>query len=422
MFKDWTYRDWMNNYLAFMVLISIVFPHFFGLSVVPYLVLIVLGFRRGKLAFKMNALGLLFILLYFIYAMGLILGWREGQEVTSLEYKLSFLLVPLLLAFRHKEGGFSLERIASGLLLGVCIVSIYGFFHALSCYLSKGTIDCFLTVSISPIHHPSYFMAFMIVSMFFAWLGWKRKWKYYSLWWILPFTFLGLVMHLLSLSLAGILFMLLAIIALSIYGIYKRFGRYVALGSLVILPLLGYLFVTKVPQVEGEWSSAKWYADVYMQDPEGFVRNTPYPASGSELRLILWTVAWQELKTHPFGVGTGNIDEALGRQLRHYGQVEMAKKRLNPHNQFLQTGVEIGWIGLGLLVGIMGFTVYLAFKNRSALLLLLVSCLAFHCLFESMLQRQSGIVFFTFWICVVAIIVAEERKVERLEDANSGSA
>lgn len=421
MFKNWTYRDWMNSYLAFMVMISIVFPHFFGLSVVPYLVLIVLGFRKGNLEFRMNVLGILFMLLYFAYALGLILGWKEGQELTALEYKLSFLLVPLLLSFRHKEGGFSLEKIASGLLLGVFIVSMYGFFNTTSCYIQEGTSDCFLTVSISPIHHPSYFMAFMIVSMFMAWLGWKRKWKYYSLWWIIPFTLLGFVMHILSLSLAGILFMLLAIMALSIYGLYKRFGRYVALGSLIILPLIAYLFVTQVPQVEGEWNGAKWYAEEYMKDPEGFIRNAPYPASGSEQRLILWTVAWQELKAHPFGAGTGNLDEVLGRRLTLFGQPELAKKNMNPHNQFLQTGVEIGWIGLVLLLVIMCYTVYLAVKNRSGLLLLLISCLAFHCLFESMLQRQSGIVFFTFWICMVAILASDERKVQRLEVANSSS-
>jgi len=407
MLKNWTYRDWMNNYLGFMVMISVVFPHIFGASVLPYVALIVVGFRRGFLEFRMHWLGVLFILLYLAYALGLILGWKEGQELTSLEYKLSFLLVPFLLAFRYKKDVFSLEKIASGLLIGVTIVIIYGFFHAVSCYMQDGTRACFLTVSISPVHHPSYFMAYLIVALFLAWLGWKRGWKYYSLGWILPFTLIGFVMHILSLSLAGILFMLLVAMALSIYGLHKKFGRLVALGAVVILPLMGYLFVTKVPQVEGEWNNAKWYAEAYMKDPEGFVRDTPYPSSGSEQRLVLWTVAWQELKSNPFGVGTSNLDAALTRRLNNLGQRELAEKEMNPHNQYLQTGVELGWLGILLLLAIIGSATYLAFKNRSGLLLLLVTCLAFHCLFESMLQRQSGIVFFTFWICISAILATQ---------------
>ena len=421
MLKNWTYRDWMNSYLGFMVMISVVFPPIFGASVLPYVILIIWGYRKGELEFRLHWLSALFILLYLAYAFGLIIGWKEGQELTSLEYKLSFLLVPIILAFRHKVGGFSLEKLASGLLIGVTIVSIYGFFHAVSCYLHEGTRACFLTVSISPVHHPSYFMVYMIVALFLAWLGWKREWKFYSLWWIVPFTLLGFVMHILCLSLAGILFMLLAAMALSIFGLYKKFGRFVALGALVVLPLMGYLFVTKVPQVEGEWNNAKWYAEAYLNDPEGFVRDTPYPSSGSEQRLILWTVAWQELKAHPFGVGTSNLDAALTARLKNLGQRELAEKEMNPHNQYLQTGVELGWPGILLLMAIIGSSVYLALKNRSGLLLLLVTSLAFHCLFESMLQRQSGIVFFTFWICIVAIVAVEERKMHRLEDTKRSS-
>ena len=82
---------------------------------------------------------------------------------------------------------------------------------------------------------------------------------------------------------------------------------------------------------------------------------------------------------------------------------ELADKELNPHNQFLQTGVEIGIIGLLLLVALIFVGTSIARTNRSGLLLLVISALAFNSLFESMLQRQSGIVFFTFWICLLMI-------------------
>jgi hypothetical protein len=113
---------------------------------------------------------------------------------------------------------------------------------------------------------------------------------------------------------------------------------------------------------------------------------------------------------HPFGVGTGNVDDHLSYRLTLYGQTEMAKKdgengiQYNPHNQFLQTAVEIGVIGLLLLVTLFGSTLRFAWRHRNYALLIMTAALVFNSLFESMLQRQSGIVFFSFWICLLIVV------------------
>ncbi len=403
MIRNQSYRDLLNSYLGFLVTTFVLFPHLVGAVMIPYVVFVVIGMRRKELHWKPSLIGWFFILLYAAYAIGALYTNHTDQALRYLEYKLSFLVLPVLLSFRFREGTFSLEKISNGLIIGVFLASLYGILNGVLCYMDEGTKLCFLTGSISPLHHPSYFVAYLITAMFLAWLGLIRKWRYYSLWWVIPFTIFGIAIHVLSLSLAGILFMLLVFAAGSMYWVYKRFGKWVGLGALLVMPVMAYLFVTRVPQVEGEWTGAKWYAEQYMKDPEAFVRNTPYPMSGSEERLILWTASWQELRKHPMGVGTGNLDDTMGNALRRLGQDELAEKNLNPHNQFLQTGLEIGWIGLSLLFLILGYALVMAIKHRNGLLLLLTTCLAFNCLFESMLQRQSGIVFFTFWLCLVAV-------------------
>ena len=123
------------------------------------------------------------------------------------------------------------------------------------------------------------------------------------------------------------------------------------------------------------------------------------------------------MKKYPFGVGTGNVDEVLTNNLITLNQKELAKQEYNPHNQFLQTGIEIGWIGLLLLIAIVVVGIFYAFKFKNWLLLLIISNFAFNSLFESMLQRQSGIVVYTFLICAL-MVVSNNSLLTRQNDSN----
>ncbi len=396
-----TYDQYLSLAVSIMLGVSILFPHFFGAIVLLYVVLIIHGMVSKRLFFKIDTIGWMLIAFYTMY-----LVWTlktEHWEIASktLEYKLSIFLFPLLFAFKPKKGGFHLSIISSGLIISVLLATIYGLLNAIVCYFGGGGKSCFLTVIVSPIHHPTYFVVYWITALIAAWFGKINNWKNYRLSWIFPFTVLGIVIHALSLSLAGILFLMLSIFIALVYGISRKFGRLAGGISLFILPVIGFFIITKTPQIEGEWNGAKWYAEQYVKDPEGFVRNATYPMSGSEERLILWTVSTQEFRKNMMGVGTGNTEETIANALIDHGQTEQAEKNLNPHNQFLQTGLEVGIIGLILLCVIFGFGIYLGIRNGNPLLLIVSASIAFNCLFESMLQRQSGVVFFALMMSVL---------------------
>jgi hypothetical protein len=65
--------------------------------------------------------------------------------------------------------------------------------------------------------------------------------------------------------------------------------------------------------------------------------------------------------------------------------------------------MEIGVIGLALLLLLIVSAVRFAVRMKNPVLLVLVTVFAFNSLFESMLQRQSGIVFLSFWICLLIV-------------------
>lgn len=398
----------LNVFLGAMMFLFIIFPHLTGVTAAATGLLLIVGLFKKQVVWVTSKIGLLFILLYVVYLIGTIYSNNPEVAYSYLEYKLSFIVFPLLFSLRPKEGQLDLKVISTGLILGVIAAILYGVFNSLVCFSNNGSSSCFLTVIISPIHHPTYFMVFLMTSLFLAWKGFKEKWKYYNLYWIIPFTILIVVLHILSLSLSGMLFFIATVSVLGLYFTFKRFGWMGALIGGVLLPLVSMYVITKAPQVNNEWETAKWYADQYMKDPKAFIKNTEYPMSGSEERLILWTVAYDNLKRNPLGVGTGNVDDVMAKELIQLGQEKLAAKRLNPHNQFLQTGVEIGLIGLFILFSIIIYGIYIAIKFRSALLIMIVMSLCFNSLFESMLQRQSGIVFYTFWICLLAVILTSK--------------
>ncbi len=75
------------------------------------------------------------------------------------------------------------------------------------------------------------------------------------------------------------------------------------------------------------------------------------------------------------------------------------KHELNAHNQFSDTIIAVGVIGFILYITMLSMPIYLWIKNKKIdiLFLSLTFIMAFNSLFESVLERQMGIMFFVFF-------------------------
>jgi O-antigen ligase len=89
------------------------------------------------------------------------------------------------------------------------------------------------------------------------------------------------------------------------------------------------------------------------------------------------------------------------------GETYAAERQLNAHNQYLQTGAELGWFGLCALLACLGSLWYARQAEISALFF--ASLCALNFLFESMLEVQAGIVFFCFWVIVYSKITTHPK-------------
>lgn len=394
------YSEQYELALVIFSFIMLVFPKFVAIGFIALLYVLIIGWVKKELVVKWQSIPLLFITLYLTYVIYTL--WTRHPDIAGkyLEYKLSFFLIPILLTFKPKqEPTFSIAT--TGYILSTFVLVIASYLHAVQLYPSKG-LPSFLSSELSYIHHPTYTTVYVLLAIVLLLYGKRQQFKGYHWKWILPIILLFTITYFLFLSLAGILLFFVLIAGWIIFFIYNKWGWKWSAVTIVVIPLVLFSLIKIIPGVEGEWTGATWYANEYLKNPERFVKERPYPMSGSETRLVMWSVTYQAVKDYPLGVGTGNVDEVLNHRLTKLGQEAFAQNNYNPHNQFLQTALEIGIFGLSILLFIILIGVIQGIKQSNWLLLIMSLALAFNNLFESMLQRQSGIVFFTFVLCLLA--------------------
>ncbi len=411
MYRSFTYDKFYHYSLAMVMILLCCFPKLIGLGVAILFVVVLFGLRKKNLCWKITPLNYLLVGLYFLYILGIISTNHSNDAWAYAENKISFIIFPIIFSFRPKFK-FDLLPILFGLAFGVLYVSVYGIINSFILINQNGwDLNYLISVNISPIHHPTYFAFYIISAVSGLWLLYFENKFPYALKWLIFYTLFCGFIFLLCLSLASILYLFVILGALGILAVRKKYGLRWTLFIALLLPIFFYGISQFVPRIKFEVNNGLSATGKFLTDPIQFVKNKPGDKTGNEVRLVMWATTILEIKDHPWGVGTGNVDEHLSARLKDLGQVTLSKQddkghiRYNPHNQFLQTTLEIGFVGLLMLISYIFGLFRMAWKNKNAFLAILAGGLFFNALFESVLQRQSGIVFFSFMLSLMVMIL-----------------
>ena len=99
-----------------------------------------------------------------------------------------------------------------------------------------------------------------------------------------------------------------------------------------------------------------------------------------------------------FGSGSGDVKDVVVEAYGANGCTDLQEIGFNLHNQYFQTLVALGIIGLLLLASIFAFPLFgVRFDVASSAALAFLFIVAINLLFESMLERIAGIMFFAFF-------------------------
>ncbi len=399
--------------LVFCSFIIGAYSYWFIFGLIPLLIIILNGIKSGAFYFEKNYLQWGWIFFYLLYSISAFYYWNPVTSPQRFEYKLSWLILPILFSFKPRFP-IQLKYPIIGLASGVFIASLIGVAKAIYTYSTTQLKFTAFTSSYVCIIHPTYYSAYATIAIIGLIIGIyydKTIPKNY-----LFYLFVGttLIMILLAMSLAAILFLMLATALFTLRYIYKRWSVLRATVITCVLILSASIGLTQISFLRGDVNNSLHAIQKYISSPSDFIHGKPGYLSGDDVRLVMWTVSAMELYQHPFGVGTTRIDSFLSNRLQQYGQFYLAEKdalgqiRYNPHNQYLQMGLELGIIPLVLFILYLIILFYFGIKKKNYWLLTMLSVLMFNCLFESVLQTQSGIVGFTFLITLSVLYQSTE--------------
>jgi hypothetical protein len=411
MFKD---QSWQEKFLimasALMVMALIIkdqlIPPFillFAISTVP--------FWKGEKQLKLKKVVLPLLVLFFLYAVSFLFVVNKNQGLLQLTTRLSFLIFPILaLGMSHgaKQARLGLKW---GFILGSGFSMLFSLARAV---VTEGSFsgDAFHSSIYGLNMHASYLALIFLFACALLFTDSSNsktikigKWAYLGLT-IISIFYLR--------SLGAFVCVAAIFTALPIWKSLKtRNWKW-----LLTLPLYGLIFFVGLKssaRISNDVSASIDRVGVWAQSPSKFIDDNVNNIESNTVRLVVWTISTNMIIDNPFGVGLGDENDLLMREYYKHEYTGYAERRLNPHQQFLQTGISIGWLGIITLLILFISIVIASFRTGNLALFIGAICISVSCLFESMLERQVGVIFLSILVFYIAIVRFDHLKMKSAE-------
>jgi hypothetical protein len=337
------------------------------------------------------------VLMYLLMAVGL--GWTENEVAGwfALEVKFSLLLVPLLMLHHwSRQGTKGLDAVPKALAAGLVIFMGWRFLLA----GISGDAQLWRYDGLAGPFHPTYMGLYLVLMPLL--LSMKSKGDRLIL--VVTGVFVGLLASKAAWIVAALMWGSLLMLQTKRRDV-RRWGIGAALVGMCLGGWLGD---------GGRWSEFTGYvssAVVSSQDsspesadvPSHLNEPRPVKAGSSAGRMQAWGASYEVLKVAPFGVGTGDVTDALCEVYAESKSEYALEKRMNPHSAWLQLAVSHGWVGLLLMLMWWFGTVTWAYRSQNALLLAWSVAWVLNGTIESLLELQQGVVPTVLLCCVFAL-------------------
>lgn len=316
--------------------------------------------------------------------------WRKSALVI---FPLCFLLTDTsCLTAKHLRG------LGYALLLSVCGVFLYFSVKAAVGMMNGATFAAVTgSYTFDPRHH-AYTSLYMAIAIVFVLHEMSRRWQEMKVWYrIVLSVLLVICMFYLMIvnSRAGTLSLWIVVVDYVVY--LALFCKRWLLALLVSLLFAGVLLGMKtlIPHTDRIEATAS-----SINSGEG------------DARLMIYKSAVHSINGEfVVGHGAGDYYQLFADKSTVENNGYVAK---NVHNRYLETILSVGIIGLIPFLMWLLYPLWLAWRRKSPnlfLMLMLVGVVMFNLLFESMLERQMGLLFIGYLLSVIVLILSlEENK------------
>jgi O-antigen ligase len=250
--------------------------------------------------------------------------------------------------------------------------------------------------------HPAYFSALMAVALMGGGFlreegGFKSRWYWLAQGWLLLFLLLlSARMVLIALLISGVL--------LALYLGWQRGSKKLVWGALIGAPLFALAVFWILPErLQSRFTElTRFEYDIHAPEERLF--------NGLTIRLAEWEGVFTALEGHWWlGHGTGAGQVALREAYQKIGFQVGFERDFNAHNQYLETWLHNGFIGLLLLLAVFVTAFRTAWRQKNWLALWFVVFLMLCILSESMLMRHRGILLLAVYL---PLMLRKEQKTQ----------
>jgi O-antigen ligase len=307
--------------------------------------------------------------------------------------KLPFLVYPLVF-FTLDQTYFTKEkfyRLCKLFLCATTVMLLICWGNATIQFLITSKTDCFYYIHLSKLFgHPSYCVLIICIAFCIA-LHFFNNAKKYKRLWIILLLFYSISIYFFQ-SRSGIMaYIVILILSLFFYlNNHKKEYKRIGILFLAIL-LISVILINFFPFRVGE--SARYY-------------NLQEKCLAEKMlgaRYNIWKISYNlAMKNKMLGIGTGYKNESYLSD-KDAEVIDIHTSFINTHNQFLQTFLEHGILGLMVIVFLFFYSFYYAVKTKNYFLFMLLISTLINICFESMLERGKGIFTFNLFYCFFVI-------------------
>lgn len=332
------------------------------------------------------------VILYLTYVLSLSYTDNISHGIKDLETKAALIIIPLFILFYQRKPE-ERAKFSFWFIISMLVASVYLILQACYEWYSTKDSEAFFYDRFSDLMHPTYFTMYLtfagllLIERKVTRIDDVRKSGFF----FFLLLFLLTVSMFLASSRAGLTIGWILIFAQLVVYTYRKQASYLyPLGfalfmifSVLVLSPPDSRFNVLISEVTSSGSTTPG-RDTSKVDVT--------PVSH---RLTLYKSAFNIATDHPFGVGVGDVQDELVKVYNEIGYTKAAEVRYNPHNQYLQSAVAVGWMGALLLVAFLAGLFFFGLKNRDMPLAGLAALIGFNALFESVFEVQRGVIFFS---------------------------
>lgn len=315
---------------------------------------------------------------FFLALIGLLYTDSFSGALIALKHKVLLFVIPLIIfstRLHRKTALFVLQYFSYAVVLTSLFSLIKGWYfkaNYLGDYLYYDKFSMLIQ------KHTTYYALFVVLALLFYLYDFLK---------IHQHRFLDFFSGIFLIYILYILSNRISLVALGIGGIIlgvaysKSKQKWLVI---VAFPLLAYLLFTSPHFVK------RFKPDVIHKEK----------VNDFKIRELHWKSVYESiLHKHPLiGIGTGGNRQYLYQRYKHYGLTAAYDEKYNAHNQFLETALAFGWLGLLLFIFSLVYMFWIFIREKDFLAISIFASLLVFMMTESILQRQSGLIVFALFI------------------------